>query len=300
MATLYTHKNQNIRKTWFLMTLFFAFVVGIGYALSYVYNDYGILIIFFVISLIMNMVAYWYSDKIAIAQAGAKPADEAQYRELHSIVENLAISAGLPNPKIFIIADQAPNAFATGRDPRHASIAVTTGLLQILERDELEGVIAHELSHVGNRDILLSTVAIVLVGMITLLADYLRRAAFWGRIGRDNDNKGNGAVQLIIVLIISILAPIGATLLQLAISRKREYLADASGALLTRYPEGLANALRKIGAYNQPMNRASKATSHLYIANPFGPGKAVNSLFMTHPPMQKRIDALIKKDYEKI
>lgn len=300
MATLYSHKSQNIRKTWVLMTLFFAFIVGIGYALSYVYNDLSIFYILFAFSLIMNMVAYWYSDKIAIAQAGAVPADETQYRELHGIVENLAITAGLPKPKVFIINDPAPNAFATGRDPHHASIAVTTGLLEILQRDELEGVIAHELSHVGNRDILLSTVAIVLVGMVTLLADYLRRAAFWGRIGRNDDNRSSGAIQLVIVLVVSILAPIGATLLQLAISRKREYLADASGALLTRYPEGLANALHKIGQYSRPMGRASKATAHLYIANPFGAGGSVKNLFSTHPPIQKRIDALTKKDYEKI
>lgn len=299
--TLYTHKSQNIRKTWALMTLFFAFVVGIGYVLSYVYDDPSILVIFFIISLVMNIIAYWQSDKIAIAQSGAQIADENEYRELHQIVENLAITAGLPKPKVFIINDPAPNAFATGRDPKHSSVAVTTGLLETLDRSELEGVIAHELSHIGNRDILLSTVAVVLVGLITLLADYLQRAAFWGSFN-DRDDNGNrgGVLKLAIVLIVSILAPIGAVLIQMGISRKREYLADASGALLTRYPEGLANALRKISAYNGQLKSASKATAHMYISNPFGPGSKVAQLFSTHPPVQKRIDALLKKEYENI
>jgi heat shock protein HtpX len=298
--TLYAHKNKNIQKTWLLMTLFFGFVVGLGYVLSGVYQNINIFYGLFAFSLIMNTIAYWYSDKIAIAQSGAKLADENEYRELHQIVENLAITAGLPKPKVFIINDSAPNAFATGRDPKHSSVAVTTGLLNILDRSELEGVIAHELAHIGNRDILLSTVAIVLVGFITLLADFISRISFFGNISNsNNENRSIGALHLVIVLIVAILAPIGATLLQLAISRKREYLADASGALLTRYPEGLANALRKIGSYSVPMEKASKATAHMYISNPFGASGKVSHLFMTHPPIQKRIDALMQKSYEK-
>lgn len=295
--TLYSQKNKNIQKTWVLMTLFFGFVVGLGYMLSYVYNNINIFYILFAFSLVMNVVAYWYSDKIAIAQAGAREADKEQYRELHNIVENLAITAGLPKPKVFIINDPAPNAFATGRNPKNSSVAVTTGLLQTLDRSELEGVIAHELAHIGNRDILLSTVAIVLVGFVTLLADYFSRMALFGGLNNDDERRGGG-VHLIIMLVVAILAPIGATLLQLAISRKREYLADASGALLTRYPEGLASALQKIGSYNSPMNRASKATAHMYISNPFGANGRMSHLFMTHPPIQKRIDALLKKSYQ--
>jgi heat shock protein HtpX len=246
----------------------------------------------------MNGVAYWFSASIALGQAGAREATEAEYPEYHRIVENLSITAGLPKPKLYVIDDPAPNAFATGRNAKHAAVAVTTGLLNIMEKDELEGVLAHELSHIGNSDILLSTVAIVLVGLVSLLADYLRRTLFWRSIGNDDDNRGGG-LQLVGVLLISILAPLGAMLLQLAISRKREYLADASGALLTRYPEGLAKALQKIGQYSMPMQNPSKATEHLYIANPFGADGAVQTLFMTHPPIQKRIDALLKKDYER-
>lgn len=292
MATLYTHQAQNIRKTWFLMTIFFVIIVLIGFAFSQYYGNPNILYIFFTFALLMNIYSYWNSDKVAIKLSGAIPADEIQFKELHNIVENLSITAGLPKPRVYIINDMAPNAFATGRDKNHAAIAVTTGLLQILERNELEGVIAHELSHIGNRDILLSTVAVVLAGFITIVADMFIRSQFFGG-GRDNDSKG-GNILMIIGIILAILAPIFATLIQLAISRKREYLADASGALLTRYPEGLASALQKISQYGGPMKKTSKATSHLFIANPFGASK-VKSLFSTHPPVQSRINALLGK-----
>ncbi|MDQ5971551.1 MAG: heat shock protein HtpX, partial [Patescibacteria group bacterium] len=244
MATLYTHQAQNIRKTWLLMTTFFVLIVAIGYAFSYYYQNPNILYIFLAFSIGMNVYAYWNSDKVAIKLSGAIPAEPTQYKELHNIVENLSITAGLPKPRVFIINDTAPNAFATGRDKDHSAVAVTTGLLQILDRNELEGVIAHELSHIGNRDILISTVAVVLAGFITIVADMFIRSQLFGG-NRDSDNKAGG-VLVIVGIVLAILAPIFASLIQLAISRKREFLADASGALLTRYPEGLASALQKI------------------------------------------------------
>jgi heat shock protein HtpX len=241
----------------------------------------------------MNIGAYWFSDKVAIASVGAVPADETQYKELHRIVENLAITAGLPKPRVYIIEDQQPNAFATGRDKNHAVVAVTTGLLATMNRSELEGVLAHELSHIGNRDILVMTVAVVLVGFLSVLANIFLRMGMWGG-GRDRD-RGGGALIAIAAILAMILAPIAAQLIQLAISRKREFLADASGALLTRYPEGLESALQKIGSYQAPMLRASTTTAHLFISNPFGAhpaGAWVQKLFSTHPPIQERIAAL--------
>jgi heat shock protein HtpX len=241
----------------------------------------------------MNIASYWYSDKIAISLARAVPASPAQYPELHRIVENLAITAGLPKPKLYIIPDMAPNAFATGRNATHASVAVTQGLLTLLDRSELEGVLAHELSHIGNRDILLQSVVAVLVGFIAIIADMFTRSMFWGGGHRDEDNRGSNVLAIVGIVFI-ILSPIIAQLIQLAISRKREFLADASGALLTRYPDGLANALRKISSYKAPMVHASNATAHMYISNPFG-AKAfsgITRLFMTHPPVEKRIAAL--------
>jgi heat shock protein HtpX len=224
--------------------------------------------------------------------SSAKPVDHNSNRELYHLVENLSITAGLPMPKLYIIEDGAPNAFATGRDPEHGVICVTTGLLQKLDKTELEGVLAHELSHIGNRDILLSTVVVILVGFVTLLADWFRHWAFWGGRGRDSEAGTQMRTILIIVAIVfSILAPLAAVLMQLAISRKREFLADASGALLTRYPEGLASALEKISADKEPLEAANRATAHLYISNPFK-GKKIGKLFMTHPPMEERIKAL--------
>jgi len=295
MATLYTHQEENVAKTWILMAGFFGVVMALGWAISYYFNNPGILLFAVLFAVGTNVFAYWNSDKVVVAMAGAKPADPVQYRDLHNSVENLAITAGLPKPRVYIIDDQAPNAFATGRDKEHAVVAVTTGLLNTMERAELEGVLAHELSHIGNRDMLVSTIAVVLVGFVTLASDFFLRSTFLGGGGRDRDGKGNPVLAIIAVALI-VLAPIIATLMQLAISRKREFLADASGALLTRYPEGLANALRKIGAYSEPMRRANNATAHLYISNPFGPGtktSALAKLFMTHPPIEERIKALV-------
>jgi heat shock protein HtpX len=296
MATLYTHQSKNITKTWLLMTIFFAVVVGLGWFFSYYYQNPSILYFFVFFSIIMNIVSFWFSHKIVLSLAGAKEAKREEYFDLYTSVENLAITAGLPMPKVYVIQDQAPNAFATGRDKKHAVVAVTTGLLAILEKNELEGVIAHELSHIGNRDMLLSTVVVVLVGFISILADVFMRSLWFGGHSRDNDNKA-GSALMVIGIIFAILSPIFAMLIQLAISRKREFLADASGALLTRYPEGLANALRKISEYSKPMKKQSTAIAHLYIADPKGLklGQRVAGLFATHPPVEKRINALLGK-----
>jgi len=275
------------------MTVFFVVVIGFGWFFSIYYSNPNILYFFVIFSILMNFFSYWYSDKIVLTLAGAKEAKREEYFNLYTSIENLSITAGLPMPKIYVVEDPAPNAFATGRDKNHAVVCATTGLLKILEKTELEGVIAHELSHIGNRDMLLSTVIVVLVGFISILADVFRRNLFFGR-SRDNNNKAGG-ILLLIGIILSILAPIFAMLIQLAISRKREFLADASGALLTRYPEGLAGALRKISQYSQPMARQSKAIAHLYIADPKGVslGKKVGSFFATHPPVEERVKALI-------
>lgn len=295
MASLYTQKDSNIRKTWMLFTGFFVVVIAIGLVFSQIYRNPGILYIAVGFSFFMNIISYWYSDKIVLAMARAVPIGRNDNPELYRIVENLSITAGLPVPKIYLIPEQALNAFATGRNPEHAVVAVTQGLLEKLDRSELEGVLSHELSHVGNRDILVSTVVVILVGFISLLADMFMRSMWWGGM-RSRDNQGNaGGVLMLVGVALSILAPISATLIQLAISRKRESLADASGVLLTRYPEGLARALEKIGADVTPMRVAKNTTSHLWIDDPF-PGKArtswLHKLFMTHPPIEERIKAL--------
>jgi heat shock protein HtpX len=295
MATLYTHRSENINKTWLLVALFLAVVVGIGYFLAYTYQSPDILTIAIIFAVGMNITGYWYSDKIALSMAKAVPADEATYPMLNHVVENLAITAGLPKPKVFIIPDNAPNAFATGRDAKHASIAVTQGLLNMMTQTELEGVIAHEMSHIGNRDILLQSMVAILVGFIAIIGNIFTRSLFWGGMGRRSSNDSEGGNILAIVgIVFIILSPIIATLIQLAISRKREYLADASGALLTRYPEGLATALEKIETYGAPMKTANNATAHMYISNPFGSRvkQGISQLFMTHPPTEKRIAAL--------
>lgn len=274
------------------MSVFFIIVISLGFVFARMYNNPSILYFFVIFSIAMNIIGYWYSDKIALSIAGAHPATREKYFDLYTTVENLAITAGLPLPRIYVIEDPAPNAFATGRDKNHAVVAVTTGLLGMMSKTELEGVIAHELSHIGNRDMLVSTVAVVLVGFISIVSDMLIRMSFFG--GSRDDNRGGGAL-VIVGIVLSILAPILATLIQLAISRKREYLADASGALLTRYPEGLASALEKIGAYNRPMMHKSTAIAHLYIANPFGStsvGRKMAHLFSTHPPVAERVKIL--------
>lgn len=291
---LYSQQSKNITKTWVLMTVFAGLIIGLGFFVAQMYNNPSILYVFVAFGVGMNIFSYWFSDSIALAINGAKEADRKTFFDLYTTVENLSITAGLPMPKVYVINDSAPNAFATGRDPKHSVVAVTTGLLAILDKSELEGVIAHELSHIGNRDILIGTVAVVLVGMVSIISDLLLRMGLWGG-HRDSDREGsNNALFLILGIVVAILAPIAATLIQLAISRKREYLADASGALLTRYPEGLARALEKIGGASRPMTHANTSTAHLFIANPFGKhGKAsLSNLFATHPPIADRIRAL--------
>jgi|SRR3989344_506108 len=293
MATLYTEQSKNVTKTWLLMAVFFAVLILFGWFFSFYYNNPNILYFFALFSVVMNVFSYWFSDKIVLTLAGAKLAKREEYFDLYTSVENLSITAGLPMPKLYVVQDEAPNAFATGRDKNHAVVCATTGLLAILEKPELEGVLAHELSHIGNRDMLLSTIVVVLVGFMTIIADVFRRNLFFSR-SRDNDNKAQGVLMLI-GIIFSILAPIFAVLIQLAISRKREFLADASGALLTRYPEGLASALRKISESSKPMERQSSAIAHLYISDPKGLrfGKKIGSFFATHPPVEERIKVLV-------
>lgn len=275
------------------MAIFVIFIIALGWLFGeYTGDRFGGLIIAAIISLVMALFSYYQGDKVALLTAGAKPIKKEDNPYVYRIVENLAITAGLPAPKVYVINDPAPNAFATGRDPQHASIAVTTGLIEKMENEELEAVLAHELSHVKNYDIRLMMIVIVCVGIVTLLADWMFRARFFGR---GNDREGGGqitAILMIVGLILAILSPLFAKLIQLAISRKREFLADASGALLTRYPEGLARALEKISQYKQPLKHANTATAHLYIASPFGATKKFNNLFSTHPPMAERIKAL--------
>ncbi|HOF42602.1 MAG TPA: M48 family metallopeptidase [Candidatus Moranbacteria bacterium] len=291
MATLYNQSDRNTRLTWVYITGFLVFVIGVGYVFANAMGNSAILYGAVIFSVIMSFGSYWWSDKIVLSMSGAKEVTHDNARELYHLVENLCITAGLPVPKIYIIEDSAPNAFATGRDPEHGVICVTSGLLDKLEKVELEGVLAHELSHIGNRDILLSTVIVVLVGFITLLADWFRHWAFFGGKSDDRDRGQLGVILMIAAIVLSVLAPIAGMLMQLAISRKREFLADADGALLTRYPEGLARALEKISQDQEPLEAANRATAHLYIANPFK-GKKVSKLFMTHPPIEERIVAL--------
>ncbi len=295
MATLYTHQSSNNAKTWLLMSVFLVIVVAVGFAISLIYDNQIILYIAIIFSIVMNIGSYWFSDKIALAISKASPISpetNPHHLELKRIVDNLSIAAGLPSPRVYIINDPAPNAFATGRNKEHAAIAVTTGLLEVMERSELEGVLAHELAHVGNKDILLTSVVVVLVGFISIIADMFLRSMWFGG-NRSSDNKGSGPLMIIGIVFI-IISPIIATLIQLAISRRREYLADATGALITRYPEGLASALEKIGSYNRPLTHASNAMAHLYISNPFGAKarQGMASLFMTHPPIEKRVAIL--------
>ena len=275
------------------MGVFLTFVIIVGFLAAQYFGNSAILYFAVGFALLTNIWAYWFSASIAIRSVGAVPADPTQYKELHRVVENLAITAGLPKPEVYIINDPAPNAFATGRDKDHAVIAVTSGLLGMMDDNELQGVIAHELSHVGNRDILVMTVAVVLVGFISILANIFLRISFFGG-GGDRD-KNAGPLIAIATVLAMILAPIAAQLIQLAISRKREFLADASGALLTRYPEGLESALRKLGSYQAPMMSASTTTAHMFITNPFGAhpaGAWIQKLFSTHPPIEDRIEAL--------
>ena len=294
---LYAERSANVRRTWALMLGFFLIVILVGWGLSYYYGAPELLYIAVAFSLFMNVGSYWFSDKLVLSMTGARPASRAEFFDFYTVTENLAITAGMQMPKLYVINDPAPNAFATGRDEKHAVVAATTGLLSLMTRPELEGVIAHELSHVRNKDMLVMTVAVVLAGFVAIVADLFIRMSFHGGSGRDRGNAG--AILLVVGIAAAILAPIAARLIQFAVSRRREFLADASGALLTRYPEGLASALQKISAYGQPMRRASHATAHLFIGNPFGAreaGQWIGRLFSTHPPVEERVRALLGRE----
>ncbi|MDB5194600.1 MAG: Protease HtpX [Parcubacteria group bacterium] len=296
-SNIYKEADKNIFRTWAFMLFFFALVGAIGYFFAYIYQSPGILTIALAFALFMNVFAYWFADSIVLKMHHAYPATREADFDLYTITENLAITAGLPMPKLYIVEDNAPNAFATGRNKDHAVICVTTGLLAILNKEELEGVVAHEMSHIGNRDMALGTIVVVLAGFVTLLSHFFLRSMWFGGGRRNSRDNEAGGILMLVGIVLAILSPIIATLIQLAISRKREFLADADGALLTRYPQGLANALQKIAATGAPMQTANTADAHLFIANPFGPnGKTMNfvqKLFMTHPPVEERIKALV-------
>ena len=298
---LYTNIASNVRKTWLLMSIFLILIIGVGYWLSTIYNSPDILVIAVIFSVATSFVSYWYSDKIVLSLNKAQEIKKQDSPELYRLVENLCITAGLPTPKIYILDEDAPNAFATGRNAQHAVVAVTHGLLEKMNKTELEGVIAHELSHIGNHDMLLQTVVVVLVGILTMLCNLFFRLSFYGGRRRSNDRESGGAgiIFLILGLAALILAPTLAKLLSLAISRKREFLADSSGAMLTRYPEGLASALEKIANDSTLLSVANPAMAHLYISSPFQGQQKVSwlaRLFMTHPPIEERVKKLREMD----
>lgn len=288
---MYKQIDSNKRKSLMLMIVFVLVIAGLAYVWSlYSNGGYFVVILATFFAIITSLFSFYSGDKVALSTSGAKEIEKKDNPYVWRMVENLAITAGVPMPKVYIIEDSAMNAFATGRDPDHASIALTTGIINGLENEELEGVIAHEMSHVKNYDIRLMMVVIICVGIITLLADWLLRSFIWR--GRSRDENKGGGILILVGLVLAILSPLFAKLIQLAISRKREFLADASGSLLTRYPEGLARALEKINLQNKPLKRANKATAHLYISNPFKKDGKTSNLFSTHPPIAERIKAL--------
>ena len=302
---MYDRVASNVRRTWALMFIFLILIIAIGFIVSYFFQGLGYwpVVGAVVFAVAMSWGSYFASDKIALSMSHAVPADPQRDRQLINVVEALAIAAGIPAPRVYIVNDAAPNAFATGRDPKHAAIAVTTGLLEKMSRDELEGVIAHELSHVKNRDTLVMTIAVTLVGVVVLLADVFLRAMWWGGGRRSNrDSGGLGLPIAVLGIVLLILAPIFAQLLQFAISRRREFLADADGVLLTRYPPGLVHALEKLKDDQTVVRTASRATAHLWIESPIaraaGEGNSkksgawLNRMFDTHPPLDERIAAL--------
>ena len=295
MQNLYAYQAQNVRRTWLLFAVFFVVVMGLGYVFTMAYGDPSFIMFAGIFSIAYSLISYYASASIALSLARAKEIEKSDNPELWNVVENLSITAGLPMPKLYVTPEMQINAFATGRDPKHAAVAVTAGALQRLDKTELQGVLAHELSHVGNRDILVSTVAAVLAGIISLIADIFLRSLFFGGMGgRRGRNDQAGEAFFVAAIALSILAPIGTMLIQFAISRRREALADASGVLLTRYPEGLISALRKIEMDTVPMATAKDSTAHLWLDNPFKGNRSSwwHTLFMTHPPIAERIAAL--------
>ncbi len=291
MATFYGEKESNILKTWLYLTLMSLFVAGVGWAVSQWTGDYIFLWIAIIISLFSSFYSYFFSDKLVLRMSNANRIEKSDAPELYRIVENLTAAEGMPMPKIFIIEDGQPNAFATGRNPKNGVVAVTRGLLEMMEKSELEAVVAHELSHIKNRDILLQTVVVVLASVVAFLSRiFLRSTMLGGRRRREGS-----IITLVFALVVAILAPLVAAVIKLAISRKREYLADSSAVLMTRHPEGLARALQKIKDYPRTLSSANDATAHLYIMNPFRKDdgqKWIHKLFATHPPLEDRISKL--------
>jgi len=294
--TIYSQINHNRWRSVFVLIIFIGLTSGFFFLIgNYFGSGKGYLIAGIIFSLFSTLGSYFYSDKLILFSLGAVLANKKDHFDFYTVAENLSIASGLPTPKLYVINDNSPNAFATGRDPKHAVVCTTTGLLNILDRIELEGVIAHELSHIKNYDILLSSLVAVLVGVIALVSDWILRNLWWSGLRRDDDNNNRNPLLTVFIIVVILITPLVATLIQLAISRQREFLADASGALLTRYPVGLAKALEKIGAYQYPLRSASSATAHLFIVNPFKKNKRASwliSLFNTHPAIEERIKIL--------
>lgn len=290
--TLYTQVGRNRAKTWFFLAFYTVLVVAIGWAASWFFDNQGILFLAAIIAIVQGGVGYWFSDSVALAASKAVPLDKKQYANVYRLVENLVITAGLPMPRLYLIDDSAMNAFATGRDANHAAVAMTSGLIARLDDNELAGVLGHELSHIGNEDIRLMSLVMVMAGLITLLSDWMLRSLWWGGgRRRDNDSGGANGVLMLVAIGLAILAPIAATLIQLAISRKREFMADANAVLLTRYPDAMVSALKKIGGDEEPLEVANRATAHMYFANPLH-NQWFAGLFSTHPPIEQRIKAI--------
>ncbi len=292
--TAYTHAESNVRKTFLFISFFLIVLIGFGWLISKSTGNPVFIYGFSLFASITSIISYWFSDKIVIGMYHGEEVTRESNKDLYNLVENLSIASGLPMPRVYIIPELQPNAFATGRDKNHAVIAVTEGLLRTLDRPELEGVIAHEFSHIGNKDMLLGTVIVVLVGVISMMSDLFLRISAFG--GNDDDRKEGNGLFFFLGLAAAILAPIAAVLIQLAISRKREFLADATGALITRYPEGLASALEKISSDNHRMASANSATAHLWFSAPAKKENFIAKMFMTHPPVEERIAALRNMD----
>lgn len=296
--SIYSQISQNKVKTYLIMSLFTIIFTGFFYIIGKYFGGgsgsfYALL--GFLISFVSSVYSYYNSDKLVLSTTHARPATKEEFFDFYTVTENLSIASGTPMPKLYVIDDPSPNAFATGRNPEHGVVCATTGLLHIMDRAELEGVIAHELSHIKNYDILVSTVTAVLVGTIALAADWIMRSLWWG--GGSDDDRPRNPIMLVLLIVALILTPIVATLIQLAVSRRREFLADASGALLTRYPDGLASALEKIAAYPRGVSTATTSTAHLFISNPFKQRKVMSwmtNLFSTHPPVEQRV-AILRK-----
>lgn len=278
-------KSKNIRRTWTLMLVVGILIVALGWLLAQKTGNPNMIVGFGIIGIIFNLFSFWFSDKIALSMNGAKPASETEYPKLHELINRIVTKTGMPKPRVYVIKDSAPNAFATGRNKDHAAVAVTTGILSLLSDEELEGVLCHEFAHIQNRDILINTIVVVLVGFLSILAQMLV-------FSRTDDREGGNGFMFL-GLIAALLSPIVGQLIQLAISRKREFLADATGAMTHGHPEPLARALEKISTNSRPLVHRNTATAHMFIANPFG---RAGALFMTHPPVQERVNALLGKE----